>query len=442
MTDALPKIAVLGAAGLIGEALCLGLAREGFPVLPVARRFAPHQRAAFGAISVTCPVTELDAGALASLLDGEKAGVVVNCLGVLQDSALGGTEDVHVGFVSRLIAALKTMPNPPLLIHVSVPGEASGDATPFSRTKRQAEQMIAASGLAHIILRPGFVLADAAFGGGALMRALAMLPVALPEAVASRPFMATGIADIISSVNITARRWQAGERSWAAAWDVMARERTTVGTVVEGLRRHLGGPAPRLTLPGWAMDLGAMAGDLAGRLGWQPPIGTTALAELRRGIAGDPEPWIAATGIAPASLAAALAGRASTVQERWFARLYLAKALIIGTLVVFWCVSGLIALTVGFEGAASILITHGWAPLPARLATAVSSLMDFSTGLAIGWRRTCRAGLLAGIGLSLFYMAAAAVLTPDLWIEPLGALVKTGPAIVLMLVALAMGDNR
>jgi exodeoxyribonuclease V beta subunit len=33
-------------------------------------------------------------------------------------------------------------------------------------------------------------------------------------------------------------------------------------------------------------------------------------------------------------------------------------------------------------------------------------------------------------------------LTPDLWIEPLGALVKTGPAIVLMLVALLMLDNR
>lgn len=42
----------------------------------------------------------------------------------------------------------------------------------------------------------------------------------------------------------------------------------------------------------------------------------------------------------------------------------------------------------------------------------------------------------------LGYMFGAAILTPDLWIEPLGALVKTGPAIVLMLVALLMLDNR
>ena len=39
-------------------------------------------------------------------------------------------------------------------------------------------------------------------------------------------------------------------------------------------------------------------------------------------------------------------------------------------------------------------------------------------------------------------MVGAAILTPDLWIEPLGALTKTGPAIVLMLVALLTLDNR
>ncbi|GJE59507.1 hypothetical protein MPOCJGCO_1600 [Methylobacterium trifolii] len=39
-------------------------------------------------------------------------------------------------------------------------------------------------------------------------------------------------------------------------------------------------------------------------------------------------------------------------------------------------------------------------------------------------------------------MAGAALLTPELWIEPLGALVKTGPAIGLMAVALAILDDR
>ena len=68
--------------------------------------------------------------------------------------------------------------------------------------------------------------------------------------------------------------------------------------------------------------------------------------------------------------------------------------------------------------------------------------MDMSIGVLIAFRRTCAFGLVAGIVASLGYMLGSAILTPDLWIEPLGALVKTGPAIVLMLVALATLDNR
>jgi hypothetical protein len=69
-------------------------------------------------------------------------------------------------------------------------------------------------------------------------------------------------------------------------------------------------------------------------------------------------------------------------------------------------------------------------------------MVDISIGVLIAFRRTCGAGLLAGIFVSLGYMAGTAFLTPDLWLEPLGALVKTGPAIVLMVVALMMLDNR
>ena len=74
--------------------------------------------------------------------------------------------------------------------------------------------------------------------------------------------------------------------------------------------------------------------------------------------------------------------------------------------------------------------------------TAVTSMMDMSIGFLILFRRTAAVGLIAGIIVSLGYMAGAAIMTPDLWIEPLGALVKTGPAIVLMFVALLTLDNR
>lgn len=47
-----------------------------------------------------------------------------------------------------------------------------------------------------------------------------------------------------------------------------------------------------------------------------------------------------------------------------------------------------------------------------------------------------------GLTLSATYLLGAAVLAPELWLEPLGSLVKTVPAMILMLVALAIRDNR
>ena len=153
----LPTIAVLGASGLVGEALASGLAEEGFAVVAVARRFTPAQAARFGAAAVTCPIAECDVEALAALFAAHDVDVVVNTLGVLQDSGRGNTTAVHLDFVARLVAALAR--RPALLVHLSIPGRGDDDRTAFARTKRAAEKVIASSDVSHVILRPGFVVA-------------------------------------------------------------------------------------------------------------------------------------------------------------------------------------------------------------------------------------------------------------------------------------------
>ncbi|MBV9458697.1 MAG: DoxX-like family protein, partial [Bradyrhizobium sp.] len=190
------------------------------------------------------------------------------------------------------------------------------------------------------------------------------------------------------------------------------------------------------------LDLGARLGDLAARLGWMPPMRSTAIAELRRGVVGDPRPWMAATGIVPRTIAQMIGQRSATIQDKWFARLFLIKPLLLASLVLFWSGSGFIALVISFPATKAILADHGFPRWLIAPFAGITSLMDISIGILIAFRRTCASGLIAGILLSLGYMAGTALLTPDLWIEPLGALVKTGPAIVLMLVALMMLDNR
>jgi hypothetical protein len=118
------------------------------------------------------------------------------------------------------------------------------------------------------------------------------------------------------------------------------------------------------------------------------------------------------------------------------------KALIIASLVLFWVASGFIALVISFPATKAILAEHGFPRWLVAPFAGITSLMDIGVGVLIAFRRTCAIGLIAGMFVSLGYMAGTAILTPDLWIEPLGALVKTGPAIVLMLVALLMLDGR
>jgi uncharacterized protein YbjT (DUF2867 family) len=432
----MPTIAILGANGLIGNALAIDLKRRGFAVRGLARKFTPAQRAALGDATVEISLLSLSQTDLAKLLG--YADIVVNTIGILQGAQ---SVAVHSEFAAHLAAVCAATPGK-LLVHLSIPGQVQDDRTAYSRSKRAGERAIAASGAPYIILRPGFVIAPAAYGGSALMRALAALPMDLSAKERDAPFAAAAISDLCETVARVVMRWRNGERNWAKTWDVMEQTPGTVGGIVAAFRARQGGPKPLLALPGWMLTPGVIAGDMAAWLGWRPPIRSTAIREMRRGVTGNPRSWMDDTGITPLSASEAVAAIPATVQEKWFARLYLLKALALVTLVIFWCASGTIALTVAFAAARQTLLDHGFSFAVAHGVTIGSSLLDISVGLLIAFRRTSAIGLIAGILVSLGYMGGSAIITPDLWVEPLGALVKTGPAIVLMIFCLAMLDDR
>lgn len=435
------NILVLGASGLIGRFVTDDLRARGFEVIGIARRFSSSQQTS--ALDLELPLLSMDANVLARLMADHSIDVVVNCLGVLQDAPGHDVEAVHRDFVARLLQALTVSGRAIRLIHISIPGDIADDHTAFSQTKREAERLIAASGVAYAILRPGFVIAPSAYGGSAMLRALAALPLQLPAAESARPFQPAMVEDISATITWLAGRDIGDKTANAVVWDLMQPQPVTLGAVIEQFSRSFGTTHfPRITLPTFLLDFGAGLGDIASWLGWMSPMRSTAIAELRRGVSGDPSGWIAATGIVPKTLSQAVGQRSATIQDKWFARLFLIKALVIASLSVFWIVSGFIALFVSYDAAAAILSSHAFPRQLIAPVTILTSLMDMTIGILITFRRTCVIGLISGIAASLGYMLGAAILTPDLWIEPLGALVKTGPAIVLMLVALVILDNR
>ncbi|MBN8992585.1 MAG: SDR family oxidoreductase [Rhizobiales bacterium] len=441
LENSLRKILVLGASGLLGRFITDDLRLRGFGTIGVARHFEPSQRTS--ASDIELPIMSMDTASLARLIREREIDVVVNCLGVLQDGPGSDTRAVHRDFVERLLDAIRDSGRAVRFVHISIPGTANADRTAFSTTKREAERLIAASGIPHAILRPGFVVAPSAYGGSAMLRALAAFPLQLPGDESATPFQPVAVEDISATIALLAARDIGDASANAVTWDLMQPQPITLGNVIDQFRWSFGTSRwPRITLPGFLLDLGAKMGDLANKLGWMPPMRSTAIAELRRGVTGDPESWMAATGIVPKTLAQTVGGHAATIQDKWFARLFLVKALVIASLALFWIASGFIALVISFPATKAILLSHGFPPSLVAPFAAITSLMDISVGVLTAFRWTCAIGLVAGIVVSLGYMAGTALFTPDLWIEPLGALVKTAPAIVLMLVALLTLDNR
>lgn len=203
-----PHVAVLGAGGLIGHALATDLLAQGFAVRAYARRFTPAQHHALQWRAQEVALLALSEDGLADLLVG--ADIVVNCLGVLQGR---DSDAVHHAFAARLAASCGSSR---LLVHLSVPGSESGDRTAFSCSKRAGERAIAARSTAFAILRPGFVIAKAAYGGSALIRAMAALSLALPRRESRAVFAATAISDICETVARLTARWRAGEKAGAS----------------------------------------------------------------------------------------------------------------------------------------------------------------------------------------------------------------------------------
>jgi len=322
------------------------------------------------------------------------------------------------------------------LVHISAVGVERGEGA-FLGTKKTADEALGRSSLDWVILRPGLVISPLAYGGSALLRGLAGLPFAIPATRSASRIQTVSVDDVakavIESLHVDRARF---------VCDLVADEATTLGDVLLAMRRWLGLPPARiLAVPGWCGAIAAGCADLLGRLGWRSPMRTTALRQLAAGVEGRAEDAATHLGFTPRNLAETLAAWPSGVQERWFARLYLMKPLVIATLAVFWVASGVVGLA-RHESAEGLLRVAG---LPSGMATAAvygGSALDLCLGLMACVRPTASKAFIGMIVVTAGYLVSASIWTPALWADPLGPLVKSLPAAVLALVALAVLDER
>lgn len=430
------RVLVLGAYGLIGSAVVGRLVRDGHAVVGLGRDPAALARGRADVRWVRADLSRLTtAEDWAPLLDG--IDCVVNAAGALQDGARDRVAAVQREAMIALHRACEALAVR-RVVQVSAVGAEPAAETDFLRTKAEADAALMASALEWVVLRPGLVLAPQAYGGTALLRALASMPGAMPVVFGSRPVQTVSIDDVAGAVADAV----SGTVPSGTLADLVEDERHRLSDVVRRLRAWLGcPPAPVLALPDAVAGPVARIADLLGRLGWRSPLRSNAMASIRAGVIGDPSGWRGLTGRRLSSLDETLAAMPATVQERWFARLWLLRPLALATLAGFWIASGAVGL-VQFDAAAAVLTGAGMSEAAARSVVVAGALADVALGGAVLVRRWCRAGLLGMLGLSAVYLAAAAVLAPAVWADPLGPMVKVLPGMALTLFALAVLEDR
>jgi hypothetical protein len=176
-------------------------------------------------------------------------------------------------------------------------------------------------------------------------------------------------------------------------------------------------------------------------LGWRPPVRSTAQLEIARGAVGDIE-QMQRLQIHPKSLSAFLAAEPASVQERWFARIYLLKPIAFVIFCLFWISTAFVSLGPGWDYGIGLMREGGVEGSAAALTVIAGALADLAIGLAIAYRPTSRYGLYAAIAISFAYAIIGTILVPRLWADPLGPMLKIWPIIVMHLVALAILEDR
>jgi uncharacterized protein YbjT (DUF2867 family) len=433
----LKRILVLGGYGLIGLPIIRRLLSEGYEVVGIGRDAGHGRRQEPRCEWVGADIARLIAAEhWRPLIKGVDA--VVNASGALQSGPRDNLANLQERAITALVEACEAG-TPGMFIQISAPGANPAATTEFLRTKGVADDRLRCSSVDWVILKPGLVVSANAYGGTALLRMLASFPVVLPLVYGNSTVATVDVEEVAEAVAMSI----GGAIPARSELEIAEEQPGTLRDVVLAFRSWLGLPKPLavISLPAWVGNVVGRGADLLGHLGWRSPLRSTALEVMAGGVGADPTAYVRMNGRPPRPLAHTLRRYPATVQERWFASLYLAMPLVVGTLALFWIASGLIGIT-EIDQASRHLTERGVSQGIAMVAVAAGAIIDILLGVGVLFHSRARLACLGMVGVTTAYLVAGSFGAPELWVDPLGPYVKTIPAAVLALLGSMMVKTR
>ncbi|MEP2715330.1 SDR family oxidoreductase [Pseudophaeobacter sp.] len=433
-----PKAAVLvlGGYGFIGAEVVRALTRAGHAVTVFGRDAQMARR--------VLPLTPFVAGDLCDFSTAQDwlpviqgFDLVVNAAGQLQAPAAELDQVQHLAIAALAQACAEAGPG---LVQISAAGASLSSPTEFMRSKAEADAVVLQQA-AHTkvwVLKPGLVLGQGAFGGTGLLRMLAAVPLVQPLTLGQVQIQSVGLEGVAGAVVQAVQ----GDLP-SGSYDLVEDHPQSLQEILAATRAWLGfAPArAQISLPKPLVRFTAWIADGLGHLGWRSPLRSTAIRVLEQGVAGDAAPYRQATGQGLAALPLIYAGLRAGREHRLEARMLLAMPFAVTVLALFWFLSGAISLF-QLEAAARHLTQQGWGGGLARVSVGFWALVDIGLALALLWRPWAREACLGMVAVTVFYLGAATLVTPQMWSDPLGPLVKTLPGLMLALITWQLLQER
>ncbi|TLY51763.1 MAG: SDR family oxidoreductase [Gammaproteobacteria bacterium] len=416
------RVLLTGAHGFIGGFIATALREAGHSVIAAVR--SPR-----GAHEIACDFAH-DVDPAVWLPRLAHIDAVVNCAGILCETATQKFAAVHVDAPVALFRAC-VQARVRKVVQLSALGEPEDGE--FIASKHRADATLATLDLDWTVLRPGLVYsASGAYGGTALLRALAALPLFfLPQQGAQklRPIAAedVGLA-VVAALD-----------AGGAAREIVqlvGPQALSFGDYLRAWRAWFGlKPAFELHMPRVLVNATVACGEAltAG------PVCRVIANLLQRERVGAADAGVRMTtqlALVPRSLDAALAQRPSTPSDLRDAQLYTSMPALRIAFALLWIASGLLGL--GLSAATLQAMVPDWPPAFAQWLGRATGVLDLLLGLSLLFGVQVRRVERLMLAMVLAYTAGIGLFAPQHWLDPFGGLLKNLVLIAALWLLLAL----
>jgi uncharacterized protein YbjT (DUF2867 family) len=426
------NILITGANGFIGGYLVAHLLSLGHKITCAVRDCQKTQDRFPDASIIACDFNK-DTDESVWLDRLENIDAVINCAGILTASKNQDIDAIHFLTPVALFRACNKK-NIRRIIQISALGIANGPNIDYVTSKKKADDALMSLKVSACVIRPSLVYASGAYGGTALLRALAAHPFFIPIiGDGASKFCPIAMTDLVKIISQLLNNDSQGIVNAVGPNALMMKD------ILVAFRKWLGfNNSPVVSIPKALVKPVAKLGDFLGfktvnTVSYEMTLheNIESVKPLEKHIDFKLTPFPQGLSLYP-----------SQVQDRWHARLYFVRPLLKLSLILLWLFSGLIPL-MGFNNQAQMLLhainlPSDWIMPVIR----ITCLWDIILAIALCFSfKNQLIGLLQFVTVAS-YTLVASIWLPELWLNPLAPLLKNLPIMVAILMWMAIEKMR